>query len=798
MKSEITKRWMRAISAAGLIVLLGSFFVPIPQPALSPLPVESLRITDRDGVVLREMLSSEKGRACWLNKGDVPRMLFSATIAAEDERFYQHPGVDPIAIVRAVYQNVRHLHVVSGGSTITQQVIRNIYHLPRNIMGKMSEAWLAMRLERTIPKEDILLQYINRISYGNGTFGIEAASQLYFDKPARYLSLAETAFLTGLPNSPSLSNPYRSMARAQRRETFILAQMLGKNFISRQEYDQAINEPIRISEVDRKIRAPHFTEMAMRDAGTGGTHNLTEIRTTLDYELQKTVELMLQGHIASLKQHRVTNGAVVVLDNASGDVLALAGSVNFFDSTRAGQVNGALALRQPGSALKPFLYSLGLESGLTAADIIPDIPFSTSVAGEAFAPENYDRKFHGPVRLRTALACSYNVPAVRVADHVGVDALLKRLREFGFASLSQPPSFYGLALALGDGEVSLYELTQAYATLARGGISKPARTVLGLRSLSGELQTEPQSGQGKSVISPQIAYILTSILSDHAARTPAFGFNSAVDLPFPCAAKTGTSKDYRDNWTVGYTPTYTVGVWVGNFDGNPMQTVSGITGAGPIFRDIMLSLEERSGSSDFPMPPGIVVSDICPRSGEQPQSHCPGVMREVFLDGTQPKSKCTVHRLVFIDSRNGRSIDAGTPRRFIRTKVVERFPPIFDAWVEGRGTEELPFSRNESTSADVESMPMARKEFDITFPEDGAVLKIDPILRREFQKITIAAAVSVSHRNVKLLVDGKPFADMSDSKTASWTLSEGQHQLKLVAKEGKKEVYSRPVHFMVY
>ncbi|MCL5021346.1 MAG: transglycosylase domain-containing protein, partial [Bacteroidetes bacterium] len=300
---------------------------------------------------------------------------------------------------------------------------------PRTIWGKIIEAWLSIRLERTISKEQLLAEYLNRVPYGNGTFGAEAASRLYFGKPASHVSLAEAAFLAGLPNSPSGSNPYKSIGKAKRRQKLILDRMLELGFVTTSQYNRAVEEPILLRDMNRAFKAPHFVDMVLGSIPPDERAHISSVRTTLDYDIQKVVELLLKGHIASLRRSHVTNGAVVVIDNSSCEVIALAGSVDYFDSLRDGQYNGALARRQPGSALKPFVYGLVLESGMTAADILPDIPFDAPTRGGTFSPQNYDRKFHGPVRLRTALASSYNVPAVRVADRVGLDAVLSRLRE---------------------------------------------------------------------------------------------------------------------------------------------------------------------------------------------------------------------------------------------------------------------------------------------------------------------------------------------------------------------------------
>ncbi|MGB9773866.1 MAG: penicillin-binding protein 1C [Bacteroidota bacterium] len=833
--------WRIALLTLGVSFFV-SVFVPLPSERLSPLPVVSLRIVDRNGETLREILSDQEGRAYWLRLDEIPHQVVAATIAAEDKRFFSHPGVDPIAIARALFEDIRKFRWVSGGSTITQQVVKNVYHLPRTLPGKVLEAWYALRLERTVSKQEILLQYLNRISYGNGTFGVEAASRLYFDKPAAHLSIAEAAFLAGLPNSPSINNPYRSFQRAVQRQKYILQRMLEGGWISQDEYVRAVAEPIQLVAARRNFRAPHFTEMVLQLLPPERTFYQI-VRTTLDYNVQQAVEDLLKGHVKALRHHRVTNGAVVVIDNQTCDVIALAGSVDYFDSLHSGMVNGALALRQPGSALKPFTYGLALEQGLTAADIIPDIPFTASAEGAAFNPENYDRKYHGPVRLRTALACSYNVPAVRIIDRIGVEALLTRLRVAGFASLDKPASHYGLALTLGDGEVTLLELTRAYSALARGGVFKPHRLVLDVRDVNGKVRSFPQDTASRTVFSPQIAYIITDILRDNAARAPAFGFDSPINLPFPCAVKTGTSKDYKDNWTIGYTPRWTVGVWIGNFDAKPMRTVSGISGAGPLFRDIMLYLEQRGTGGDFLQPPGVIGTKVCPKSGLLPNPNCTATIKEVFIEGTQPKEQCTVHQLVPIDVRTGAVADQSTPEEYVQMQVFEIYPPIFDAWAEGEkipqprlraweaaqrfsaiklGTENPPHSSGKENIFSVKPInaipsqgevfpkgmephrghvpfmkSLTSEDFAVAFPEDGAVFKIDPVLRRNYQTVKIAVAIGDGYQNVRLEIDGEPSAEISQRRTFHWNLESGEHVFQLVGERNGKLVRSRKVHISV-
>ncbi|MGD2295089.1 MAG: penicillin-binding protein 1C, partial [Candidatus Aminicenantes bacterium] len=680
-----------------LLVFFVSLRIPIPKERLNPAPVISLRILDRQNVLLREVLSDEGGCCRWVELEQIAPDLIAATIAAEDRNFYNHLGINCVAIMRAFFQNIKSGRIVSGASTITQQLIRNLYHFRRTIFSKIHEAWLALRLENTLSKEEILVQYLNRISYGNQAFGIEAASRLYFDKPSNQLSLAESAFLAGLPRSPTNLNPYRAPKLAKQRQESILRQIRELGFSGRAEFDRALNEPLLLSPLKDQFKAPHFCDFILNQFSSKEKHTISVIQTTCDFALQEKVDILVKNHVDSLEDRGITNAAALVLDNRTGDILCMVGSKDFFDVRHDGQVNGAVARRQPGSALKPFTYGLALEKGKTAADIIYDGPVQYSTPGGPYRPRNYDKKYHGPVRLREALACSYNVPAVSVLESIGPDLLYIRLKELGFESLNRGPSYYGIGLTLGNGEVTLLELVQAYATIARGGLWKTYRAVLRVSGSDNNAKTLYEEPKEKEVFSPQVAYILTHILSDKDARIPAFGYNSALALPFPCAVKTGTSKNFRDNWAIGYTPDYTVGVWVGNFDSGAMFNVSGVTGCGPLFRDIMLFLEGQSPSHDFLPSKGLMEVNICPLSGQRTVTNCPGVMKEIFISGTEPQSPCSLHK-------------------------------------------QKPFSQTEETSMPIGDSPPG--SLAIIFPIDGDTFKIDPILRRTFQTLQFKIAVS--------------------------------------------------------
>lgn len=788
------RRRLAGISAVAFVASIGIFaislFVPLDRELFSPAHVTSLRMYDTHGTLLREVLSSDEGKGRWCELADISPHVTEAVLATEDSRFYQHPGVDPLAMSRAMWQNIRAGRVISGGSTLTMQVIRNVFRPKRTFAEKLREAWYALRLERMMSKEEILVQYVNRVSFGNQTSGIDAAARVYFGKPAKQLSLAEAAFLVAIPNSPTLNDPYRKFERVRHRQLYVLGRMKFAGFISEEERERAEHEPLVLVPRSARFKAPHLTTMILNRLSGKEKTRITEIHTTIDLNVQKSAELLLQAHLARLKKHAITNGAIVVIDNTTHQLTALVGSVDFFDTTAGGQVNGALALRQPGSTLKPFTYGVALEHGMTAADLLADVPRMYGDGDVDFLPENYDKKYHGPVRLRTALACSYNVPAVRTVERFGSELLLKTLQSAGFSSLNQTPSFYGAGLTLGNGEVSLLELASAYSMLATGGQFNSVRFVDSIKRLDGHLERLNEVKAHHPVLSEQVAYILTDILSDAQARAPAFGANSSLNLPFPCAAKTGTSKDYKDNWTVGYTPQYTVAVWVGNFNAKPMKLVSGITGAAPLFRDIMLLLHQSVASqASFAVPEGIVTADICPRSGMLVSRECPGEFHELFISGTEPCLLCSVHKRIALDRRNGLRASRNTPSEFVEERVFEIFPPIFDSWAEKEGLPRPP--SGVSIGSGRHDVPLA-----ISSPSRGDVFRLDPVLRPEYQSILIESMVSPDVESVSLWLNGAEISTLQPPyrfRLPLASMNKGNHTLILKGRKGTTRVQSEPV-----
>ncbi|MFA5860048.1 MAG: transglycosylase domain-containing protein, partial [Elusimicrobiota bacterium] len=533
------------ISTAILVLITGCYIV---CSRIENSSFTSKRIYDRNMILMREICASEYGTAYPIKLSELPRYFIDAVIVTEDKRFYSHIGLDILAVLRAIKQNIYAHRVISGGSTITQQLVRNMYHYPRTVPAKVVETVRAVCIEIRYSKARILEEYLNRIPYGNGAYGVESAARLYFGKPAKDLSLAESAFLCAIPASNKLFNPYKKRNAVFTRQRYVLAQLYRTKKISETEYNIAGKEKLVLYLKEQKFIAPHFCNWVLEKYKNSVPD---EIITTLDCDIQNKTEFIVKNHIARLKNANVNNAAVVVVENTTRDVIALVGSSDFFDELNSGQVNGALALRQPGSAIKPFVYGLAFEQGNTPADTISDIDSSIRINENSFFnPQNYDKKYHGPVRLRTALACSYNIATTNLAAMFGTEALLEVLHRARFDSLKNDAKFYGPGLCLGTGEVTLAELARAYCALAMGGRVKELRI----------LKNEPSQEMGR-VFKPETAYLLTDILSDNNAREPAFGEFSSLNLPFDCAVKTGTSKNFRDNWTVGYTPRYTVAVW---------------------------------------------------------------------------------------------------------------------------------------------------------------------------------------------------------------------------------------------
>lgn len=572
--------------------LAAALCLPALGPAAAGLqPDASLRLLDRQGNPLRTFRSDRETLCFPVPLAKVSPWMVLSTLAAEDKRFWQHRGVDARALARAAAQDLVARRVVSGASTLSQQLARYVEPRPRTLWGKLKEAVVALRLEREHGKAAILEAYFNSGSYGGAYQGVEAASRGYFGVPAERLSLAQAALLAGIPKAPSRYEPLRHRAEAQRRQAWVLQQLREQGWASEEELRLAEGERLVVLAPKQAFEAPHFCEAVRR----WRPEARGDLRCTLDGPLQEDLDALLKAHLARLRGQRVTQAALLVLDNRSHEVLAWIGSADWFGEA-SGQVDGVLARRQPGSALKPFLYALGFSRGLQPSVLVDDAPY---INRGGFAPRNYDRGYHGRVSLRQALACSYNIPAVKLIETLGVEEAYRNDRRFGLRSLDKGADHYGPGLALGDGEVTLLELATAYAALAHGGLWRPARLTREAHPLEWPRQPSHRALDAAS------CYQALDVLADNAARRPAFGPDSVLRLPFQAAVKTGTTKDYRDNWCVGVTPQWTVAVWVGNHGNEPMRRVSGVSGAGPLFHDAAMRVARDRPPSDFEVPAGL-------------------------------------------------------------------------------------------------------------------------------------------------------------------------------------------------
>lgn len=707
-----------AAGVAGYIVIASQLPSPGELADRATQLFTSSQIYDKDGNLLFELLDPQGGRRTVIPIEQMSSWVISATIDTEDPRFYRHPGFDPIGIARAVLQNLREGETVSGASTIAQQLVRNLL-LPegaeRSSNRKIREIVLAAEVTRRFDRNDILELYLNSVYYGNLAYGVEAASQTYFGKRARDLSLAEGSFIAGLVQSPAVYDPFTPDGRAAalNRQRVVLRLMIEAGDITSAQADAATAEmaaydfkPPRIS-ID--IPSPHFVQYVRQIVEQEfGPESLyrggLKIYTTLDPKLQSIAENVVRDQIAGLADKNVTNGALLAMEPSTGRVLAMVGSPDYNNEAISGQINMATAPRQTGSAIKPLTYLAAFEKGWTPATAIWDAPVVyTDTAGNVYTPRNYDGKFHGPQPVRSALANSYNIPAVKTLEFVTVPEFLKVAQRFGITTFTRPD--YGLALTLGGGEAPLIEMAGAFQVFANGGARRPPVVIERITNARGDVQCqfappgidpgdvpacEQAPDASEQVITPQHAYLITNILSDNLARCPAFGCPNVLEIGRSAAVKTGTTNDYRDNWTIGYTPDLLAGVWVGNADRSEMKNISGVTGAGPIWHNFMQQALADRPVVDFARPPGIVEMEVCADSGTQPSPYCPARRKEIFAANQPPPGpEHDWYQLVRIDAASGRLWVDGCLGDVVE-KVMAVIPPEGREWAQARGLEVAP------------------------------------------------------------------------------------------------------------
>ncbi len=651
--------------------------LPTPKELTNRKVQVSTRIYDRNHELLYTIYKDKKRTP--VNLQQIPPQVRLSTIAAEDKDFYTHAGFSIRGILRAIYIDVKN-RKLTGGSTITQQLVKNALLTPeRTLIRKLKEITLAIEVENVFSKDEILEMYLNEVGYGGTAYGIQEAARTFFNKDVGQLTLAESALLAGLPQSPTKFSPFGSTPeKSLLREKEVLRQMQDAGFITETQRVEADKEEIIFSPNRSSIKAPHFV-FYVRDqleekygkevVEQGGL----DVITTLDLRIQTLAEEVVRAEIDKLKNLNVGNGSVVVMNPGTGEVLAMVGSKDFFDTEKGGNVNVATRLRQPGSSIKIVNYAYALSNGLTPATIIPDTPTTFMVEGQPpYTPKNYEGEYKGNMTLRQALAQSRNIPAVKVLASYGVDKMVEMGTKMGITSWIDPTN-YGLSLTLGGGEVRLIDLARVFATVADYGSKPNINSVLKITNFQGKVleeftcekkdllkevkivnpanATESASVNyhsnydcgGEQVLDPRVSYMITDILKDNEARSAAFGSNSLLVIKNhpEVAVKTGTSNDLRDNLAIGYTRDYLVAVWIGNNDNSEMSRIaSGVTGATPIFNKIMTALLlDNNGDKTWPVPEGMTKLSICPYTGTLSCEGCP-IKMEWFLNENKPNSVC--------------------------------------------------------------------------------------------------------------------------------------------------------------
>lgn len=803
------RRW-RWWAAGALTVLLGGAWltwaafwtwlraeVDRPREALHDDWYSGHRVVDREGRLLRELPGEQGRRGRPLPLAELGERIVIATRVSEDERFFEHDGTDGLAVARAVGQNVRHGRLVSGASTITQQLVKLVDNRgqphDRTAWVKLREAARAENLDAALDKHEILEAYLHRLPYGHGLVGPEAAAQGYFGVAARDLSWAQAAYLAVLPRAPSHLDPLRHPERVEPRQRALLHALHEAGELSEAGLRRALAEPVTPRAPTRPFLAPHLVQTLHAEGRL--TAGLTTT-TTLDLLLQTDVEGLVRTHMAAMVSVGAGDAAVLVIDNDSAEVLAYVGSADFHDPEISGQVDMARAPRQPGSTLKPFVYALAWQAGRSPLELLPDVPTRfVEGAGHAYAPHNYHGRFGGPVPARQALAESLNVPAVRLAAELPAGELLHTLQRLGLSSLREPAEHYGLALALGSGEVGLRELAEAYVALACGGEHRPLRVLL----------DEPR-GPATRVLDPAAAAAVTEALTDPLARARLLPEgHRPFDIGYPVALKTGTSSGYRDAWTIGYTRERTVAVWIGNADGRAMHEVTGAGGAGPLFADVM-----RRAMRDVPTraplydPALLEPVEVCALSGHRPGPACEHTVTRRLAAAHVPDEPCTLHVHARAVSTTARAL--GTPP-FIcdpaGNVAVAVLPAVYTAWLDEHpvgapgldpyGTPWLATERVPGCAPEGRRAVLA-----ITEPSDGAVIwsghDDDAVeLRAELRGTTADAGP------VELVVDGEVVARSEWPYEALVQLPQGDHEVhaRLVERAGDTPVETPRVRFSV-
>jgi penicillin-binding protein 1C len=778
-----------ALSVFALILLfmiMGKIFFPIPMYRLKPMP--SVIVFDRNGKILRGFTAPDQMWRIPADIKDVSPKLKIAVINYEDKWFRFHFGVNPISIIRALITNVKAGKVVCGGSTMTMQVARMMEPKPRTIKSKLIEIARAFQLELSFSKDEILSFYFNLAPYGGNIVGSASASYFYFNKDQKNLSLGEASLLSAIPNSPTILRPDRTLNNKpnthllkQARDK-VLGRLLENHKIKQQDYDEAINEPIPTERFPLPFNAPQLA-LKLKDMYPG----VNKVMSTIDTDIQSLARDTLRKRLEPLKAHGVTNGSVVVMGTETHEVLAMVASADFFDNISEGQVNGAMSPRSPGSTLKPFVYALALDQGLISPQtILSDVPVDYS----GYKPENYDEKYRGAITVSEALRHSLNVPAINLTAKLGEEGLYDFLKNAGITTLAKPEEYYGLSIVLGGCEVTLLELTNLYAGLGDMGKFAPYKLIIEkeqdrksrLFTKSDDI-TPPHLDKTmtRSLLREGTAYILTEMLTEVDRPDLPTCWESTVNLP-KVAWKTGTSYAHKDAWSIGYTPQFTIGVWVGNFNAVGVPAIVGAEAAAPILFDLFNALSTRSNKQWYVKPSDIKDREVCSLSGMCMSPNCRNSKTEMYIPGVSPYQKCDMHRAIAIDKETGMRLCSNCRiGRDYETKTFVIWHPEIATWLERNGVI-------------VDKLPPHYIECSVVASGEGPVIRSpsinsEYIIREgvdlEYQKILLEASISNDSRNLFWFVDSKMIFNGSPTDKVFITPTMGNHVVMCMDDEGR-------------
>lgn len=714
---------------------------------------------------MRVYLSEDDSYHFPVTLDEISPHLVAATLSYEDHYFYSHPGINPISLIRAGWLNLKAGKVLSGGSTISQQVARMLENRPRNLPSKLIEALHAFQLEARYSKDEILEAYLNRAPYGGNIVGVGASSRIYFDKHVSVLGPGEAALLASLPKSPESRRPDRHHKVAVHSRDEVLRRMLKRSEISEAQYLSAIQEDVPNSLLEFSLYAPHLCDLLKQSADD----STATIRSTVDLDMQQTATRLLQQHVQSYNPQGIRNGCVVIIENQTAAVRSLVGSADYFDRDDGGQVNGAYALRSPGSTLKPFVYALAMDRGLiTPTSLLEDIPINYS----GYEPTNFDEKFHGAVTVKNALIHSMNVPAVILTNRVGLENFLYFLQKGGISSIygNEESLNLGLSTVLGGVGIRLIELTNLYATLGRMGAYKPFR-----------LMESEESARETQILSEGASWLTTGILTELQRQDFPQNWQSTAHLP-SIAWKTGTSYGYHDAWSIGYTPEYTIGVWVGNFSGEGNPKLIGAEAAGPLLFQLFSVIAEEN-SDWFAEPDEIDTRTTCTISGMPANPWCVSTVQTAYIRGVSPEKTCDLHVQLLIDKETNTQL---CPQcRAVRDGEVKTFvqwTQTIATWRKRNGfpVSELPAHFRSCKSVLAQHAPQIHSP-----AEDCSYFLRDHVPLHD-QQILLEASVAPEVKVVYWFVDGKLIANTGAGEAVFYPPERGHHEVVCMDDEGRQ------------